>query len=271
MAITAVAAIAGAAATAAGVTATTLAMISVGVTAVGLVTKSKALMKIGGGLGLGAMAANFVGLAGTPAAAAAETAAASSGATGFAEGGEVAANAAANASVAEAAPIAANAQQIAATAPIDEMAGTLQAPMDAPASGLVDNAARAAPATPAAASGPAPIEARTTPAADAFGRSAEGLGPKPIADAAGVKPIANAMPELERSSSWFDKMGQFWNQQTPTGKLAIGQAASGLVGGVGQGALRYMAASDDREWQQQQIDQRRRDRGFVPSLTPSAR
>lgn len=280
MAITAVAAIAGGAAVGAGaVAASTLAMISVGVTAVGMVTKSKTLMKIGGGLGLGSAAAGMLGLGESAVAAvSAESAAAN-------EAAQLSANAAwAQGGAAEAAGVGGAAQDVAnasfAQAGAQEVAGGVTASsLEAGAApaveaaaprGLVESAAGAQPTGPSTASpvaGSAPQAASTASPAQA----STGIGPRPIADASAVKPTVNAMPSLERGSAWFDKIGEFWNGLDKSGKLAVGQTAAGLVSGVGQGAMQYMAAADQREFQQQQINQRRADRGFVPDLTPYSR
>lgn len=134
----------------------------------------------------------------------------------------------------------------------------------------MESAAAAQPASPSTASpvaGSAPQAASTASPAPA----STGIGPRPIADAGTIKPTVNAMPALERGSTWFDKIGDLWNGLDKSGKLAVGQTAAGLVSGVGQGAMQYMAAADQREFQQQQINQRRADRGFVPDLTPYSR
>ena len=116
----------------------------------------------------------------------------------------------------------------------------------------------AAAAQPSAAAAPAPVPS------SAGLEMAKTPAPAAPADIPG-------MPKIERGSSFLDSIGQFWKDQTPTGKLAIGQMGSGLISGVGQGALRYMGAADQREYEQKQLDQRRRDRAFVPDLTPVSR
>lgn len=288
MAITAVAAIAGAASvgtTIAGITitASTLAMVSVGVTVVGMVTKSKTLMKIGGGLGLGAMGASMLGL-GQSAAANAAQAAVSAESAAANEAAQASANAAWSqggaAEVAGMAQDAANASwaqggaaEVAASQPqgiADAMAGT---DPSAPRGFIESNMAEAGTASQAA---PASQQAATAADASAGASSQYGLAsPKPSLGLQ-MKPTVDAsqlpgMNTLERGSTWFDKIGEFWNGLDKSGKLAVGQAASGLVSGIGQGALRYMAADEQRKFEQQQINQRRADRGFVPDLTPYSR
>lgn len=285
MAITAVAAIAGAASvgtTIAGITitASTLAMVSVGVTVVGMVTKSKTLMKIGGGLGLGAMGASMLGL-GQSAAANAAQAAVSAESAAANEAAQASANAAWSqggaAEVAGMAQDAANASwaqggaaEVAASQPqgiADAMAGT---DPSAPRGFIESNMAEAGTASQAA---PASQQAATAADASAGASSQYGLAsPKPSLGLQ-MKPTVDAsqlpgMNTLERGSTWF---GKFWNGLDQSEKLAVGQAASGLVSGIGQGALRYMAADEQRKFEQQQINQRRADRGFVPDLTPYSR
>lgn len=280
MAISAVAAVVGAAAVGtATVAASTLAMISVGVTAVGIATKSKTLMKIGGGLGLGSAAAGMLGLGESAVASvAAESAVAN-------EAAQQAANAAwAQGGAAEAAGVGGAAQEVAnasfAQAGAQEVgqgvtasaleSGAAPAVEAATPRGIVDSAVAAQPASASTA----PVAPSSAPQAASTASSASsstGIGPRPITNASAVKPTVDAMPALERGSAWFDKIGEFWNGLDKSGKLAVGQAASGLVSGIGQGAMQYMAAADQREFQQQQINQRRADRGFVPDLTPYSR
>lgn len=277
MAITAVAAIAGGAAVSAGVVAaSTLAMISVGVTAVGMVTKSKTLTKIGAGLGLGSAAAGMLGLGESAVATvSAESAAANSTAqlqanAAWAQGGAAEAAGAAQ-DVANASFAQAGAQEVGQGVTASALeSGAAPAVEAATPRGIVDSAVAAQPASASTA----PVAPSSAPQAASTASSASsstGIGPRPITDASAVKPTVDAMPALERGSTWFDKIGEFWNGLDKSGKLAVGQAASGLVSGIGQGAMQYMAAADQREFQQQQINQRRADRGFVPDLTPYSR
>lgn len=251
-------------------------MISVGVTAVGIATKSKTLMKIGGGLGLGSAAAGMLGLGESAVASvAAESAVAN-------EAAQQAANAAwAQGGAAEAAGVGGAAQEVAnasfGQAGINEVgqgvtasaleAGAAPAVEAAAPRGLVESAAAAQPASSSTASpvaGSAPQAASTASPAPA----STGIGPRPIADASTTKGIVDPLKSLKNGAEWFKEM---WSGLDSSGKLAVGQTASGLVSGIGQGAMQYMAASDQREFQQQQINQRRADRGFVPDLTPYSR
>jgi hypothetical protein len=276
MAITAVAAIAGASGVAGGfVAAQTLAMIAVGATAIGAVTKSKTLMKIGGGLGLAGAAGMFMGL-GAGASEAASIAAAENGimdsTVGAGGASEAASIAAAENGILRSPAGAGDAAEAAANmAPAEPVARSMTAP------GMVENVMQpgVAPqqggsAQPVAASTPVePIRSSTVTPQTQPTVNAQAI--KPV-EGVGAAPVKNAaMGGFEDPGSFLGKFGKLWNEQTPTGKLAIGQVASGLIGGIGQGALGYMGNKETRDWQQQQIDQRRRDRAFIPDLTPYSR
>ena len=280
MAIMAVAAVAGASAVGAGVVAaSTLAMISVGVTAVGIVTKSKLLVKIGGGLGMGSAAAGMMGLGQSAAANAAEAAyQGAEGAASWSQAGaqEVAAGAGASAlensapAVIDAATTPATTGVVEAMAPAEVGKSVAQAPL----SQTPVDAPKPVASPDPAASTPTPPTSLPPGRSDTAG----GLPAQPARPEFGLKmPSAvepskiPALSTLKRGDDFFGSIGQFWDSQSPSGKLAIGQTASGLISGIGSGAARYMGAKEDRAWQQSQIDRRRRDLSAVPDLTPYSR
>jgi hypothetical protein len=280
VAVMAVAAVAGAAAVGSGViAATTLAMVSIGVTAVGLVTKSKTLMAIGGGLGLGSAAASLMGLG--------QSAVGQAGLQAI-DGANIADVTAAASGTPEAATLSgmegvqAGAER-AAMPPVASRAAVPSSPLN-PFEAPLEVAPRSAPVAPSAP--PAPAAAAATPPVDTAARSgglvADAVRPPPATSSAPVAPgstrpvvpagqvnqTVNAGQTLEAGQSWF---GRFWGGLDSSGRLAAAQTASGLISGVGQGAGTYMQQRDRNAFEQQQIDQRRRDRGYIPSLTPYAR
>jgi len=288
VAIMAVGAIVGAGAVTAGVAASTVALVSIGVTVVGMVTKSKELTKLGAGLGVGSAAASFLGLGSSAAATtAAETAAAAS-VEAAAEGGNIAANAAADAaaqSAAEAAVQSAPAQVGASG--IEPASQAMTGVPDVAPSSL---APPAAPASPAAAPASAPIDSASQtmtgvpdvapsgtiaePAKVDYGLvegASRGQGIRPPADAMSVKPTTNAMPTLERGSTWFDRISRAWTNLGDKGQAAVLTVGGQMISGVGQGLIGSMAKQDERDFYQRQLDERRARLAGVPNLTPFAR
>lgn len=286
----AVAAVAGAGAVGAGVvTASTLAMISVGVTAVGMVTKSKTLMKIGGGLGLGSAGAAMMGLGSSAAGAAlgAEGMAAIDGANiadvaGTAGAGQSAAVAPAAVPTtglpeSGALDVAADGSpMLAEPAPPSRAQGVVEPARSTP-SGMESAApeqagfqAQPAPTAPSAPQGPA-----VAPTTDAgVTKSVADAGVK----ATGIKDTQAALDgykKLQDGKSFFgsfgDSLGKMWNGLDASGKLAVGQTAAGLVKGVGEGAFAYMGKDDERKYQDRLQEEKRARLSQVPTLTPYAR
>lgn len=222
MAIMAVAAIGSAGAVALGVTATTVAMIGVGISVVGMVTGNATLSKIGAGMGLGGAGAGLAGL-GAGAAGANSAAMASQAATETAAAGGLGA---AEGVTSAAAP---TVQGMSAAAPAAQsMGGQTAASMIAEA---------AAPTAPTLGTGMADIATAGT------GLGTESLGSMGLAsELPQITPTA--LGGLEPAGSWFDKIGNLWGGLDASGKSAVVQAGTGLVSGAAKGIMQSMSESD---------------------------
>jgi hypothetical protein len=285
MAITGAAAIVGIGATAAGVSATVVAVAGLAITAVGMITGNKVLSKIGGGIGLGGTAAGLYNAATAAtttvadAAAQAPTVADAAGAGGQAAGNVAESNLAA-----------------ATSGAVDSGSGVISSALDSGAAG-VQTAAEAATTGSGAPLGfggtggvtsVAPVDAAlNTGAATDVGTSLASQSPAQQAiqgslantnpanvnpanvNAANVNPAnaasaaststpgdlmstytgmsANGGTGLQSSSSWWNSVDKWWQHLSPTGQLAVGQTAAGLVSGIGKGALDMMAAGKQGE------------------------
>jgi hypothetical protein len=111
-----------------------------------------------------------------------------------------------------------------------------------------------------------PLQAAAAPA------SAPTSGSAPIAQAGEVKTVADATKVaapagLTESKSWFK---QVWDGLDSSQKLAAGQTASGFVKGVGEGGLKYMAAGDQRKYEQELLDRKRQNLSGVPKAFQSS-
>lgn len=221
----AVAAIASAGAVSAGVaTISTIAMIGVGLSVVGMVTGNATLTKIGAGMGLGGAGAGLAGLGaastevGASMASTAATESATSGGLSAAEG-------------AAAAGTPATIGMSAATPAVHGMGGQT-------AAGMMTQAA--APTAPALGAGMADVATAGT------GLGTESLGSMGLAsNLPQITPTA--MAGLEPASSWFDKIGSLWSGLDSGGKSAVAQAGMGLVSGVGKGIMQSMSDADKLE------------------------
>ncbi len=259
MAIMAVAAIASGAGVAAGVvTVSTIAMIGVGLSVVGMVTGNATLTKIGAGMGLGGAGAGLAGLGaagttgGASLASTAATEAATTGGLGAAAEGAAAAGAPTTIGMG------------AATPAVQGMGGQT-------ATGMMTQAA--APTAPALGAGMTDVATAGT-----------GLG----AESLGSMGLASNLPQVTPTeiggfvpaSSWFDKIGNLWSGLDSGGKSAVAQAGMGLVSGVGKGLMQSMSDSDKLEAakaEQDRIAANMRgvptagigiNQNYVPSYTP---
>lgn len=224
MAIMAVAAIGSAAGVAAGVvTVSTLAMVGVGLSVVGMVTGNATLSKIGAGMGFGAAGAGLAGLGAGAAAGANSAAMASQAATETATAGGLGA---AEGVTSAAAPTVQG--MSAATPAVQGMGGQTAASMMTSA---------AAPTAPALGTGMTDIATAGT------GLGTESLGSMGLAsELPQITPTA--LGGLEPAGSWFDKIGNLWGGLDASGKSAVVQAGTGLVGGAAKGIMQSMSESD---------------------------
>lgn len=266
MAITAVAAIAGAGAVGAGIaTAAVVGYVAVAVTVVGFVTKSETLMKIGGGLGVGAGAAGLMG--------AGEAGAASSAASSTTTAGDMAASA--NLSDAQ---VAGNTVTQAGGAPgagaatsanlgDAQLAGNNAAQVSAASQSVAPTVAGQMAQPVASASGAAPLGNVGTSGSslvDAAKQTTMATGSDALNQTV-AKTAATGSSTLQSGSSFFDNLLKAAN--TPNGALAIGQRASGLISGVGTGASNYLAADKRQKWEQSQLDYRRNNLNSQPTIS----
>jgi hypothetical protein len=224
MAIMAVAAIGSAAGIAAGVvTVSTLTMIGVGLSVVGMVTGNATLSKIGAGMGFGAAGAGLAGLGAVGATGANSAAMASQAASEAATGGGLAA---AEGATAAAAP--STIGMSAATPAAQGMGGQTAASMIAEA---------AAPTAPALGTGVADIATAGT------GLGTESLSSMGLAsELPQITPTA--MGGFQTADSWFDTIGNLWGGLDASGKSAVVQAGTGLVSGAAKGIMQSMSESD---------------------------
>jgi len=292
MGFMALAAVASAGAVSAGVAASTIAMVSLGVTAVGIATKNKALVKIGGGLGLGGAAASLMGLGASEAAQAAANSswaeggaaevAGGGGASALENGGQGLAQSAAVGPAASAAPPTTGLPESGSLDVLPDGSPNLPGsqvtePIKQP--GLVESARTVRPGLESAAPEQAGYSAQPAPAA----QPAQSSGVAPTTDAgatkapasAGVKDPSIRLPGMQDGKSFFGNLtksiGETWKGLDASGKLAVGQTAAGLVKGVGEGAFAYMGKDDERKYQDRLQEERRARLSQVPTLTPFAR
>lgn len=279
MAIMAAAAFASTAAVGAGlVTVSTVAMIGVGATVVGMATGSKLLTKIGAGVGLGGAAAGLAGIA--PVTGAAGGAA---GGTGLVSGGE---GLGLNPGVAQGAVTEAATE--AAQSAVGASSG-LDVSLDG---GFFDaGPANYSPSTGLSSSGGAVGSAGGSTGqglVSSTGVSAVGVPSPGLAKGAEVSAWADAgvvsastpMPapwyaaktafegqQLQSSTSFWDGFKNFWKGLDSPSKLAVGQIGAGLVKGVGEGMM--TASAEDRKYDalENEREYRRRNMSFVPRYT----
>jgi len=267
MAIMAAAAIVGGGGVAAGLwTATTIAMVGIGATVVGMATKNKNLMKIGSGLGLGGAGAGMMGLGPASAAPAAQNL----GNEALGATTDSLAQAGAYVSPGEASSLAAQG--------IDASVG---AAYTQPNYSLVSGAQGAAGAPGLAGSAPASAAGGLSPTASAPGLSAAGIGEASGISAwadVGAAGAANApMPApwyaansgyqgtaLQSSSSWWDGLKKFWSGLDSPSKLAVGQVGMGLVQGMGEGMMTMQAEDRKYDFLEDERDYRRNNMAYVP-------
>jgi hypothetical protein len=288
MGFMALAAVASAGAVSAGVAASTIAMVSLGVTAVGIATKNKALVKIGGGLGLGSAAASMMGLGASEAAQVAANSswaeggaaevAGGGGASALENGGQGLAQSAAAGPAMPATPPTTGLPESGSLDVLPDGSPNLPAPQvtePIKSQGLIESARTVRPGLESAAPEQAGYSAQPAPAA----QPTQSSGVAPTTDAgatkaavsAGVKDTGVAMTKLQDGKSWFDSLGETWKGLDASGKLAVGQTAAGLVKGVGEGAFAYMGKDDERKYQDRLQAEKRARLSKVPSLTPFAR
>jgi hypothetical protein len=270
MAIMAAAAIVGGGGVAAGLwTATTIAMVGIGATVVGMVTKNEKLTKIGAGLSLGGAGAGMAGLG--PAASNAPA-----GLAGEALGAapETLAQAGAYVSPGEAASLAAQG--------IDASVG---AAYTQPNYSLVGGAQGAAGAPGLAGGAPASAAGGLSPSVT----SAPGLSAAGIGEASGISAWADVgaagaatapMPApwyaanssyqgttLQASGSWWDGLKKFWKDLDSPGKLAVGQVGMGLVQGMGEGMMTMQAEDRKYDFLENERDYQRNNMSYVPNFS----
>lgn len=286
MAVMAAAAIGGGVAVSAGVAVSTIAMIGVGATVVGMVTKNKTLMKIGAGLGLGAGVASLTGIGSGAAgagAAAASPAEAALAANNVAAVPETLAGAGAYVSPGEAAAL--SAQGIDAQIGSSFAQGGVDYSLTAglPASpGAAINAAMPG-GTHLAGSVSGELGQGLVQGASAPGISAAGLG-----EAAGVSAWADLgvtgamsapMPApwyaanpvfqgktLQASTSWWGGFKNWWKGLDSPAKLAVGQMGAGLVKGVGEGMMTMQAEDRKYDFLENERDWRRANMSYAPQF-----
>jgi hypothetical protein len=231
MAITAVAAAASMGAVGAGIVAAeTITMVGIAASVVGTVTKNPLLSKLGAGASLGSLVAGAADLA--PAAASATAPAATAEALSQTPTAVTEALAQTPTAAPTPTPTAAPTPSAAPGVTYDAKDARAWGPQASSSTPIYDaNDARALAAQPAAAAQPAQFS-------DA--RFSNGYGPA-------VESANSALPD--KGSSGFMK---WFNDLDKTGKLAVGQAASGLISGVGKGAFDYMAAQEAQKLKAQQ-------------------
>lgn len=259
MAITAVAAFAGAAVatTATAAVITYVAIAAAVVTVVGVATKNETLTKIGAGLGLGTAVGGWI-------------ASANVGTTAVANGGAVESSLAADAAAGTAAGTAAGETAVAsnATGMAANSTGTSLRAAEGEA-GIGYGGQTATDTSIASSASSAADKAAKTGIIDAAGETstvAQPAGVAQVADVAGVAQPgmsvnstgstlramegANGVPygsSANGGSSYWDSIGEFWKGLDSGDKQIVG----GIVKGVGQGAASYIG---ERQKTQSQID-----------------
>lgn len=263
MAIMAAAAIVGGGAVAAGVAATTIAMVGIAVTVVGVIAESESLMKIGAGLGLGGGAASMMGL-GQSAAQAAAPSIATEGTNLAIDGGLSVAGEQAAQAASMNVNLTGSPQLAAASAPGPSAAAI----SSAPAAPIPTKAAAATSAWSGQAATELPkaanwyeankfVGTRLQNADQHFGAIANTRVPAPIAQ-------VKAAPPPSPSKGIMDSIGSFWNGLDTSGKLAVGQMGMGLLQGVGEGMMASRAGDAQADLIREQRDFQRSQR--IPTI-----
>lgn len=287
MAVTAVAAIgSGALAATGAVAVSTLAWVAVGATVVGMITKNQNLMKIGGGIGLGAALGSLAGPSyGAEAVAADDVAAQKAAADSMAarQASDPQAWAAMSGASADAGAGAAGAVDLSAT----DLAGSggyaSAGAAPAPAQGIINaeapTVASAAPTTtqapdtamPASSTGAGPTgqnpNAATDPNSIQAQNDAAVKGPTSGMSASemgsGQYGGSSAGQTLKPPSNWFSEI---WNGLSPTGKAGLVQVGGQALAGAAKGAADYADTSRKIAFAQDQRDYERRNLATMPQV-----